>query len=283
MKKIKFKLIVFIVQILFISYPLAQFNDVNVKLDLRRINDGDRHLFDSFSQNIEKYYVNTQFSPEVDDFELEIEIHFVIENIMNANGETLISAQAIFTNKSDQYFYAKGVEFPYSKGRRFYYSTEFDHLSSFLNYYAFLFIATELDGWNYLDGSSFFVMAEDLAYLGKSADHNRGWNDRWRKSKKLKDNIYLRGMRYYFFESMDAIYSEDPDYEKATIDLDDFYSNLQDLNNILGDNKETLLFLKTYHKSLSEILATLKRDEILEFLMEYDVDNFNIYKSHLTN
>ena len=57
---------------------------------------------------------------------------------MNANGETLISAQAIFTNKSDQYFYAKGVEFPYSKGRRFYYSTEFDHLSSFLNYYAFL-------------------------------------------------------------------------------------------------------------------------------------------------
>ena len=79
MKKRHFKLIVFILNLLFNSYIFAQFNDVNVKLDLRRINEGHRHIFDSFSQDIEKYYVNTQFSPEVDDFELEIEIHFVLE------------------------------------------------------------------------------------------------------------------------------------------------------------------------------------------------------------
>ena len=148
----------------------GQFVEVNVDIDMRRLRDGDRQLFNTFAEDIKQYYQNTQFSPDVSDLEIIIDIRLIIESVSQGGSQTTVNAQAIFTNKRDQYFYAKGIQFPYSSGQKIIYTPTFYPLSSFLDYYAFMFIATELDTWDYMGGTSYYNRAVELSDIGKDSD-----------------------------------------------------------------------------------------------------------------
>ena len=59
-----------IIGLTLISNIWAQFVNVNVELDLRRLNESDIQLFDTFADDIEKYLLNTQFSADVNDLNI---------------------------------------------------------------------------------------------------------------------------------------------------------------------------------------------------------------------
>ena len=164
-----------------------------------------------------------------------------------------------------------------------YYTTSFDPLVSFLDYYAFIFIASELDTWEYMGGTTFFNKAIELASLGKNSDWSIGWDDRWKKSRKLKDNQYLRSMRFNYFSAQDALSAEEVDINIVKTYMNTFYEDLQTLDKKLGSNRDTLYFLKTYHEKIAKLLAALKLREALELLILYDHDNKEVYESHLKN
>ena len=265
------------------TFAWPQFIEVNAELDMRRLSEANRQLFDSMAEDIENYYINTQFSTDVNDLEMIIDMRLVLESVSQGGSQTTINAQAIFSNKMDQYFYAKGVKFPYSRGWKLYYTTSFDPLASFLDYYAFMFIASELDTWEYMGGTTFFNKAIELASLGKDSDWSNGWDDRWKKSRKLKDNQYLRSMRFNYFSALDALSAEEVDINIVKTYMDTFYEDFQTLDKKLGSNKETLHFLKAYNENISELLAALKLRGALELLIIYDHDHKEVYESYLKN
>ena len=272
-----------ILQIMCTTMIFGQFIEVNVDLDLRRLSEGDRQLFHSMTEDIKNYYINTQFSPEVTDLEMIIEFRLVLESVSRGGRQISINAQAILTNKLDQYYYAKGIQFPYSKGKKIVFSPSFDPLSSFLNYYAFMFIASELDTWDYMGGTPFFNRAVEQADMGKDSDWPRGWEDRWKKARKIKNNQYLRSMRFNYFLAQDELKSEKVNVEKIVEAMNVFYENLKDIDNTLGSNKETLKFLDAYHVNIAELMVTLKMEEGLKLLKRYDHDNKKIYEAYLKN
>jgi hypothetical protein len=213
-----------------------------------------------------------------------IDIHLVLESVSRGGSQTTINAQAIISNKMDQYYYAKGVQFPYSRGRKIYYTTFFDPLASFLDYYAFMFIATELDTWNYMGGTSFFNRAIAMADLGKDSDWPQGWDDRWKKARKIKNNEYLRSMRFNYFTAWYTYnYDEELDITIIEDSMNTFYESLKEIDKKLGSNKETLQFLAAYHVNISELLYALKIKKGLELLRFYDHDHKNVYESYLKN
>ena len=265
------------------TFGWAQFIEVNIELDMRRLSEGDRQLFASMSEDIENYYINTQFSADVSDLEMIIDIHLVIESVSQGGNQTTINAQAIFSNKMDQYYYAKGVQFPYSQGRKMYYTNSFDPLASFLDYYAFMFIASELDTWEYIGGTTFFNRAIEMADFGKDSDWSNGWEDRWKKSRKLKNNQYLRSMRFNYFLALDALAAEEVNLSIVNSSMNTFYEELQNLDKKMGSNKETLHFLKAYHENIAELLGALKLRNALELLIIYDHNHKEVYESYLKN
>ena len=265
------------------SFIWPQFIEVNAELDLRRLSEGDRQLFTTLAEDIENYLLNTQFSADAYDLEVVIDIRLVLESVSLGGSQTSINAQAIFSNKLDQYFYAKGIQFPYSQGRKMYYTTAFDPLASFLDYYAFMFIATELDTWKYMGGTTFFNRAIELSDLGKDSDWSVGWDDRWKKSRKIKSNQYLRSMRFNYFTALDALGAEEVDITIVKNALSTFHEDLLTLDKKLGSNKETLHFLKAYHESIAELLSALNLKDTLELLLLYDHDNKKVYESYLKN
>jgi len=265
------------------SFIWSQFIEVNAELDLRRLSEGDRQLFTTLAEDIENYLLNTQFSADAIDLEVVIDIRLVLESVSRGGSQTSINAQAIFSNKLDQYFYAKGIQFPYSQGRKMYYTTAFDPLASFLDYYAFMFIATELDTWKYMGGTTFFNRAIELSDLGKDSDWSVGWDDRWKKSRKIKSNQYLRSMRFNYFTALDALGAEEVDITIVKNAMSTFHEDLLTLDKKLGSNKETLHFLKAYHESIAELLSALNLKDALELLLLYDHDNKKVYESYLKN
>ena len=265
------------------SFIWSQFIEVNAELDLRRLSEGDRQLFTTLAEDIENYLLNTQFSADANDLEVVIDIRLVLESVSRGGNQTSINAQAIFSNKLDQYFYAKGIQFPYSQGRKMYYTTAFDPLASFLDYYAFMFIATELDTYEYMGGTTFFNRAIELSDLGKDSDWSVGWDDRWKKSRKIKSNQYLRSMRFNYFTALDALGAEEVDITIVKNAMSTFHEDLLTLDKKLGSNKETLHFLKAYHESIAELLSALNLKDTLELLLLYDHDNKKMYESYLKN
>jgi hypothetical protein len=265
------------------SFSWAQFIEINAELDLRRLSEGERQLFTTLADDIENYLLNTQFSAITNDLGMAIDIRLVLESVSQGGSQTTINAQAIFSNKLDQYYYAKGIQFPYYQGRKMYYTTAFDPLASFLDYYAFMFIATELDTWDYLGGTSFFNRAIELSDLGKDSDWSSGWDDRWKKSRKIKSNQYLRSMRFNYFMALDALAAEEVDLTIVINAMNTFHENLLTLDKKLGSNKETLHFLKAYHESIAELLLLLNLKDALELLIMYDHDHKKVYESYLKN
>ncbi len=265
------------------SFAWSQFVEVNAELDMRRLSEGDRQLFDTMADDIENYYLNTQFSADVSDLEMVIDIRLVLESVSRGGSQTTINAQAIFSNKLDQYFYAKGIQFPYEKGRQIIYTSIFDPLASFLDYYAFMFIATELDIWEYMGGTSFYTKAIELADLGKDSDWSNGWDDRWKKSRKLKSNQYQRSMRFNYFSALYELSAEEVDMKMVKASMNAFYEDMVTLDKKLGSNKETLHFLKAYHEDIAELMAALQLRDGLELLMFYDHDHKKVYESYLKN
>ena len=265
------------------SFAWSQFVEINAELDMRRLSKGDRQLFDTMADDIENYYLNTQFSADVSDLEMVIDIRLVLESVSRGGSQTTINAQAIFSNKLDQYFYAKGIQFPYEKGRQIIYTSIFEPLASFLDYYAFMFIATELDIWEYMGGTSFYTKAIELADLGKDSDWSNGWDDRWKKSRKLKSNQYLRSMRFNYFSALYELSAEEVDMKMVKASMNAFYEDMVTLDKKLGSNKETLHFLKAYHEDIAELMAALQLRDGLELLMFYDHDHKKVYESYLKN
>ena len=265
------------------SFAWSQFVEVNAELDMRRLSEGDRQLFDTMIDDIENYYLNTQFSADVSDLEMVIDIRLVLESVSRGGSQATINAQAIFSNKLDQYFYAKGIQFPYEKGRQIIYTSIFEPLASFLDYYAFMFIATELDIWEYMGGTSFYTKAIELADLGKDSDWSNGWDDRWKKSRKLKSNQYLRSMRFNYFSALYELSAEEVDMKMVKASMNAFYEDMVTLDKKLGSNKETLHFLKAYHEDIAELMAALQLRDGLELLMFYDHDHKKVYESYLKN
>ena len=265
------------------SFAWSQFVEINAELDMRRLSEGDRQLFDTMADDIENYYLNTQFSTDLSDLEMVIDIRLVLESVSRGGSQTTINAQAIFSNKLDQYFYAKGIQFPYEKGRQIIYTSIFEPLASLLDYYAFMFIATELDIWEYMGGTSFYTKAIELADLGKDSDWSNGWDDRWKKSRKLKSNQYLRSMRFNYFSALYELSAEEVDMKMVKASMNAFYEDMVTLDKKLGSNKETLHFLKAYHEDIAELMAALQLRDGLELLMFYDHDHKKVYESYLKN
>ena len=265
------------------SFAWPQFVEINAELDMRRLSEGDRQLFTTLAEDIENYYLNTQFSADGSDLEMVIDIRLVLESVSRGGSQTTINAQAIFSNKLDQYFYAKGIQFPYEKGRQIIYTSIFEPLASFLDYYAFMFIATELDIWEYMGGTSFYTKAIELADLGKDSDWSNGWDDRWKKSRKLKSNQYLRSMRFNYFSALYELSAEEVDMKMVKASMNAFYEDMVTLDKKLGSNKETLHFLKAYHEDIAELMAALQLRDGLELLMFYDHDHKKVYESYLKN
>jgi hypothetical protein len=157
----------------------------------------------------------------------------------------------------------------------------FSPLTSVIDYYANLFIATELDTYGYLGGDSYYVKSDEIANSGRSSDYPRGWENRKEKSTKLKENRHLRAIRFHYFAIKDILNSKKVDTKIIQTHLEKCIDDLDSILDIYGNDRNTSLFLNIYGKDFAQLFKQYKLTHAIQILDEVDPDNHSIYSKFL--
>ncbi len=268
--------------IMLFSLSFSQFVDVNVKLDIRQLRgERERQFMQSFEERIKSYYLTTEFAPDAMDIEMVLDIHFVVESVSIRGNEANVSAQVLATNGLDQQYFTNGIEFPYSQGQSIYFTPSFDQLASFLDYFAFLIIAGELDTWDYLGGDIYYKKAEDISLEGMESAGVRGWEDRWKKCRLIMENHYLRTAKLHFYTALDMFNAKEVIEKELKVSLTKFEEMIIGIYNEIGSDRNTMIFLGAHTDEIGKMLSAMKMIDSLQFLSNFDSDNKKVYKSYI--
>lgn len=273
----KYLLILFVI----IGFSKAQFLEAEISLDLRNVSKNHYFLLENLKEEISSYYRSTIFSPDDQDLEIELKIHIVIESINRINNIETINAQFFISNNYDLNQYSKSSTFPYYKGQSIAHSSEFDPLSSLLDYFAYIFIANEIDMYAQLEGSPFYNQAEKIAIKGKESNYSNGWDDRWKKCKRFIENFHLRKFRYHWYELnyiMTLPNSKLDEQKKLALELE---NDIYYLKEFFPNDRNAFLFLDIYAEQIAESFGALDMYESLIMLSTYDTDNKSVYRNNL--
>tara|TARA_X000001036_G_scaffold430568_1_gene463443 strand:+ start:463 stop:1296 length:834 start_codon:yes stop_codon:yes gene_type:complete len=273
----KYLLILFVI----IGFSKAQFLEAEISLDLRNVSKNNYFLIENLKEEISSYYRSTIFSPEDQDLEIELKIHIVIESINRINNTETINAQFFISNNHDLNQYSKSSTFPYYKGQSISHSSEFDPLGSLLDYFAYIFIANEVDMYAKLEGSPFYNQAERIAIKGKESNYSNGWDDRWKKCKRFIENSHLRKFRYHWYELkyiMNLPDSKSNEHKKLALELE---NDIYYLKEFFPNDRNAFLFLDIYAEQIAESFGALNMYDSLIMLSSYDTDNKSVYKNNL--
>ena len=270
-----------ILNILIIASSLiGQFNTFSSNIDLRQIKENDRFYFDNIIEDIDNFFIINQLGTDIDYLEMEGSLYIIIESIVETNNQKVINANAIITNRGDIIMPLKSFSFPIFELKNIFYNKNtFSPLSSFLEFAGYILIANELDTYDLKAGNLYYNMAREIASTGKNSSYQSGWNDRWKKSKEIQENIFLRSVKYHFFYAWEhLINKKEKEFEKHIYLM---HEAIESNNDFIGIDNNTKNFLKAYSKNIAEHYFELKFKEGLTYLFNYDVDNKDIYEDYI--
>ena len=262
------------------SIYIAQFSEVLIDIDYSNISEKEMFIFDNFESEIQAYFMNNYFFDDPDELEITLDIHIVIENVNNKGGETIISAQILFSNQKDQHHYSKSFDFLYNRGEALYKTEMFHPLTSLLNCYAYLQIAYELDTYEYLGGNKYFLKAQNIASDAKNSMYSRNWQSRLKKIRKQTEQNIYRELRYNFWVTIDALDEYSPNFKEANKFYANFYESIIAYDEYYGHGKPLSQFLNAYNMDIMKISKKLEYQQIIDYLSIYDESNRAIYQKY---
>ena len=274
---------IFILLIVFYCQVYAQFTEVYVNVDYGNISENELFVFENFEQEIKSYFINNYFFDEPDGLEMLLNLNIIIENINYRGGEKIITAQILFSNKMDQYFFSKSFDFIYHKNQALYKSEIFQPLTSLLTYYAYLHIAHELDTYEYLGGNKYFMKAQNIAAEGKASLFSKNWQTRLKKLRRDLENHTYRNIKYNFFTAYDILETDREKIEEAYNFYNNFYKLIIEYDEYYGYSKPLSYFLNAYNEEIVSIAQILKFKKIVDFLLIYDESNKSTYQKFYEN
>ena len=262
------------------SIYIAQFSEVLIDIDYSNISEKEMFIFENFESEIQAYFMNNYFFDDPDELEITLDVHIVIENVNNKGGETIISAQILFSNQKDQHHYSKSFDFLYNRGEALYKTEMFHPLTSLLNCYAYLQIAYELDTYEYLGGNKYFLKAQNIASDAKNSMYSRNWQSRLKKIRKQTEQNIYRELRYNFWVTIDALDESSPNLKEANKFYTNFYESIIAYDEYYGHGKPLSQFLNAYNMDIMKISKKLEYQQIIDYLSIYDESNRAIYQKY---
>jgi len=177
-----------IILILFVSLfnvvQFAQELEANITVNTEQLPTASRDRLDSFVSQIQDYLNNNKYTGKPWEGE-KIKCNFNIF-FTGASDDVNYTAQLVVTsqrpiegsrlNSLMLTIMDNAWSFRYEKGQAMYFNqSNFDGLTSFLDYYAYIIIGFDSDSYYELGGTDLFQKALDIAVKGASSKYGKGW------------------------------------------------------------------------------------------------------------
>lgn len=178
-----------------------------VKMNIEQLPNSSKDRIRGFDKVVEDYLNNNRFTTIP--WESEDRINCTVDIFFNGGINNKYSAQVVITSQRPVYqservslmlrIQDSEWSFFYEENQALYYNqTDFDPLTSFLDFYANLIIGYDLDSYEPLGGSRQFERAYEIAVLGASSGYSGGW--------ELKSTSYNK--RSFIDEISDAKFNK---------------------------------------------------------------------------
>ncbi|MBK8946607.1 MAG: DUF4835 family protein [Ignavibacteriae bacterium] len=278
------------------SNNFAQELNAKVVINTEQLETLGRDNLENFDRIVEDYLNNNKFTSE--DWQGEqITCNFSI--FFNSFDGNTYNAQAVITSQRPIYnsesnslmlkVQDNNVSFIYEKNQSMYFNpSEFNSLTSLLDYYAFVIIGLDMDSYQPLAGNEYFNKASDIAILGSNSAFSKGWaletsafNKRGLVEDLLRSNFQQFRIDFYdyHYNGLDLL-SEDKDeavknIAKLVTNLDGIYDQISRMNLLLK------VFFDTKHKEIFSNLKDYPDKSILKLLKKIDPTHISTYEQGL--
>lgn len=289
-----------IIALLLIASTLnyAQELNANVTVNYDQLKTSSKEKLETFGQDVQDYLNNNKFAG--DEWEGEpIECNFSI--FFTSGGELTYSAQVVITSTRPVYnspnnslmllIQDPSWTFNYEQNQPFYFNpSEFDPLLSFLDYYAYLIIGTDMDSYVPQGGTEYFTKASDIAILGSNSGFSKGWtletssyNKRGLIEDLLRSNFQQFRIDFYdyHYNGLD-IMNEDrngavKNMVKLIKNLDGIYDKISRMNVLMR------VFFDSKYKEIYANLKDYPDKSVIQLLKRIDPSHISTYDQALEN
>ena len=251
-------------------FLIAQELDATVSVNAINLSSTGKERTANFAQDIQNYLNNTRFSGtdwNYDKIKCSFNIFF-----STSSGDNQYSAQVNITSlrsveKSDSPTILLNVidntwQFEYLPGQSMYFSQDYDPLTDFLDFYAYIIIGLNEDSYSELGGSTYFSKAYNQAVFDASYSTAQGWQattSSYNRRGLVEDlvNEKYRPFRedffYYHYDGLDLLSSKKDEAIKNIVKL------IRDLEIYKKKVGITGVLIKTFFDAKSgEIINCLK-------------------------
>jgi len=274
--------IAFIAAVLLAGFLNAQFAEVTIQMDVQRLNERERQDLLGLEEAIQHFYLSSPWEEDIADLNMYLDMQLVFQASITIGNEVYYQAQVLISNRQDQRYFIRDAKFPYSPGRPVNLTPAFDQLASFLEFYAYLLIAGELDTYEILAGSPYYTRATSLAIQGENDPYvNQSWSGRLKVVERLSVNQDLRRAKAYFYQAIDILAEEKPLLVELRKALSLFYKSISTVIQREGQERYTSIFLSGHAEEIAEMLALAGMWQELEDMQVLNPDSERIYQSYL--
>ncbi len=261
--------IISFLSLLFITTSTAQVLKAKVTIDYGHLPVEEQNYLENLALNIEDYINNYVWTEDEYETDIDITIFIIIETVMKKSHEKIYKSQFQIKSISGESFYDKEWEFPYQPGYLFDHSKfEFDPLLNFIDYYAHLILAGELDGYSLHLGTTFYDEALSIANRGVLSKYSKGWNTRSKELQKIT-NVRTRPLREAkpdFFEAQYLL--EEGQLEEAKKYAVKVLTAIERVVNEQPNNKYLRTFFDAHYVTFAKIFEN--EPKYLNLLIKYD-------------
>lgn len=260
----------------------AQELDATVIINYEQLETVYKDRLINFARSAEDYLNSNKFTRQEwdgDPIKCSFNIFFSSANETNYRAQVVVTSQRPIyksTMNSLMMRIQDGAwSFNYEDGRAMYFNQmDFDPLTSFLDFYAYIIIGLDMDSFYELGGTDYFSKALDIAVLGSSSTFKEGWisssaayNRRGLVNDLLdaKFQQFRQDYFHYHYNGLDLISNG----KAAT------HKNIVKLINNLYEVKDKL----DSRSVLKRLFFEAKNGEICDFLHDYpDINIFHSLK-----
>jgi len=258
----------------------AQTLDVSVSIEYSHLSDDQSKELNGFSDKVEQYYDNYGWTDDDYNTEIACNIKIIIETVQKKTFEKMYKAQFLISSESGESFYDKSWEFPYEPSTPLNHSKgQFDPLSHFLDFYAHMILAGELDTYDLLLGTPEYDKALDIANQGLLSQYPRGWRTRIDILQKITQirTRPLREVKPDFFEALDRY--ADGDYKGSYKLTQKVLEGINKVYNTQPNNHYLRIFFDAHNRDMAMLLSG--HEDELTALLDIDSKHRETYRQYL--
>ncbi len=267
--------------ILFFSLTIwaqAQVLNATVTVQYDHLPSEEQDDLETFGDKVEQYFNNYDWVDDDFEYDANCNIQIIIETVQKKTFEKIYKAQFVISSVSGETFYDKNWSFPYQESAPLSHNNaQFNPLTNFLDFYAYLVLAGELDTNGLLLGTPFYDKAMDIANRGSLSQYPQGWTQRIVELQKYTDmrSRPLREVKPDFFEALYLLDEEKPmqAYKEGLKVLE----GMQRVYKALPNSKPLQMFFNSHYRELAKLFRGHNAE--LDRLIEMDAKHREAYRA----